>query len=116
MKTLLSRITMLAVCLMLAACAQMGLAPADSFDQKLAYGYSTVAAVRTSAAQALTAGTITKADAVKALDTTDTARAALDAAGAASGAGDTSTAVGKLALASALLTQIQHYLVSKGIK
>lgn len=117
MKTIRSTIlTLLAMCMLLTACAQVGLAPAQSFDQKLAYGYSTVTAVRTSAAQALNAGTIDVLDAKKALAITDEARAGLDAAGAANGHGDTSTAVGKLALATALLTQLQQYLISRGVK
>lgn len=117
MKTIRNTIlTLLAMCMLLTACAQFGLAPPQSFDQKLAYGYSTVATVRTSAAQALTAGVITVADAERALVVTDEARAGLDAAGAASGAGDTTTAAGKLALATGLLAQLQQYLQSKGVK
>lgn len=117
MKSLRNTIfSILALCLMLAACTQVGLAPADGFEQKLAYGYSTVAAVRTSAAQALTAGTIDIVDAKKTLAVTDEARAGLDAAGAANGHGDTSTAIGKLATATALLTQLQQYLIAKGAK
>lgn len=115
MKSLRTTFLALALCL-LTACAQMGLTQASSFDQQLAYGYSTVAAVRTSAANALTAGTITVPDAQKALATTDTARIALDAAGEANGHGDVSTATGKLAMATALLTQLQQYLKSKGAK
>lgn len=109
-------LTILAMCVLLTACAQVGLAPAESFDQKLAYGYSTVAAVRTSAADALKAGTITVSDARQALVITDTARSALDAAGTANVAGDMSTAIGKLTAATALLTQLQQYLQSKGVK
>lgn len=106
----------LALCMLLTACAQLGLTPAETFDQKLAYGYSTVAAVRTSSADALNAGKITVPDAQRALVVTDTARAALDAAGDANRAGDASTAIGKLTLATALLTQFQQYLQSKGVK
>ncbi len=117
MKTLRSNFfAMLVMCMLLTACAQVGLAPAESFDQKLAYGYSTVAAVRTSAADALKSGTITVSDAKQALVITDTARTALDAASEANGHGDTTTAIGKLAMATAMLTQLQQYLQSKGVK
>lgn len=108
--------SMLAVCMLITACTQVGLAPADSFDQKLAYGYGAVAAVRTSAAQAVTAGTISTADARSVLAVTDTARATLDAAGTANVAGDTSTALGKLAAASALIAQLQQFLTARGVK
>lgn len=104
---------MFATLLLVAACAQVGLEPARNFDQQLAYGYGAVSAVRTSAAQAVTQGAITKADATTVLAATDTARAALDAAGTASMAGDASTAIGKLAAATAIITQLQQYLTTR---
>ncbi len=114
MKTIRSKFfAFLAMFALLTACAQLGLAPAETFDQKLAYGYSTLAAVRISSADALKSGTINISDAKQALVITDTARASLDAASAANGTGDMSTAVGKLAAATALLTQLQQYLISK---
>lgn len=117
MKSIRSKFfAILAMCMMLTACAQVGLAPAETFDQKLAYGYSTLAAVRISSADALKTGAITVSDAKQALVITDTARASLDAASAANGAGDVSTAIGKLQAATALLTQLQQYLQSKGVK
>lgn len=117
MKTIRNTIMqLLALCLILTACTQLGLAPAQSLDQKIAYGYSVNAAVRTSAAQALNAGTIDITEAKQALAVTDTARAALDAATAANGHGDTTTAMGKLEMATSLLTQLQQYLQTKGVK
>jgi len=106
----------LAMLMLLTACAQVGLAPAETFDQKLAYGYSTVTAVRTSAAQALNAGSIDITDAKQALSVTDGARSALDAAGTAFRSGDTATATGKLEAATALLTQLQAYLNARSKK
>jgi outer membrane protein TolC len=117
MKTIRSSFyAMLAMLMMLTACAQVGLSPAETFDQKLAYGYSTVTAVRTSAAQALNAGTIDITEAKQALSVTDSARSALDAAGASFSAGDTTTAMGKLEAATTLLTQLQAYLNLRGKK
>jgi hypothetical protein len=107
---------LLAMCMLLTACTQAGLAPAQSLEEKIAYGYSVNAAVRTSAAQALKAGSINISDAKQALVITDTARDALDAASTANGQGDTTTAMGKLAMATALLTQLQQYLQTKGVK
>jgi hypothetical protein len=106
----------LSMFVLLTACTQMGLAPAQGLDEKIAYGYSVDAAVRTSAAQALNAGTINVADAKQVLVATDSARVVLDGASAASRYGDVPTAMQKLATATALLTQIQQYLQSKGVK
>lgn len=104
------------VILLLAACAQLGLEAPQTFEERLAYAYSQNAAIRTSAAQALKAGTITKSDAQQVLTTTDTARAALDESRKFQVAGDTSTALGKLTMASSLLTTVQTFLTSKGVK
>lgn len=101
---------------LLVACAQVGLAPAQSFDERLAYGYSTVTSVRTSAAAALNTGAISVTDAEHALTVTDQARAGLDAAKVSNGVGDTSTATGKLAAATSVLVEVQQYLAAKGVK
>ena len=120
MKTLYSRLFLVAVLLgLLAGCAGLGLAPAQSTEQKLAYSYGTVSALRTSAAQALTAGTISVGDAKKVLVDTDAAKAALDAgkAALASGTADsTSVVANNLAIATGILTQVQAFLTSKGVK
>ena len=97
---------------LLAACTQLGLQAPQTFSQKLAYGYSTLASVRTTAAHALDAKQITVADAKQVLDLSDQARALLDAAGMAQGTGDLSTAASKLALATTILTQLQTYLAA----
>ena len=104
-----------------AACAQVGMAPAQSVAEQIGYGYGTVAAVRTSTAQALTAGTIKVSDATQVQTIADQARALLDGAKAAlpkpcppTGpcVQDTTTAAGKLALATSMLTQLQTYLTT----
>ena len=97
----------------LAACAELGLAPAQTFDQKLAYAYGTHTAVIQTATQALTDKTITSTDARQVLKLADESRTLLDAARAASGAGDPSTAEGRLTLAAQILTQLQAYLRSR---
>lgn len=101
---------------LLAACTQLGLQQPQTFDERLAYAYSQNAAIRTSAAQALKAGTITKSDAQQVLTTTDTARSALDESRKFQVAGDTSTALGKLTMAASLLTTVQTFLNSRGVK
>ena len=101
------------------ACAQVGLAPAQSISEQIGYGYSTVTATRITAVQALAAGTIKAADAQQVQNLADQARVLLDGARAALPAPcptaapcaqDTSTAAGKLALATGVLTQLQAYL------
>ena len=119
----MKKITTWALCLfsalvlvLSAGCASIGATPAKSFDQQLAYGYATVTAVRTSAADALNVGTIQITDAQHVLIVTDTARAGLDVARTSSAAGDTSTALGKLTEATAILTAAQSFLISHGVK
>lgn len=101
---------------LLSACAQLGLAPAQSFDDKLAYSYAQVASVRQSAAVALTTGTIKKEDAIQVQALADQARAGLDAARTAQASGDTTTAMGRLQLANSVLTQLAVYLQKRGVK
>ena len=96
--------------LLLAGCASLGLAPASTFDQRLAYAVSQNAAVRTAAANALDAGDIQLADAQSVLKLTDEARTLLDAARVAAGAGDLSTAEARVALATTILVKLQAYL------
>lgn len=96
--------------LLLAGCASLGLAPASSFSDRLAYSYGTHSAVLVSATQSLEAGEISSEDASRVLKVADEARTALDAARIANGAGDATTAEGRLQLATALLTNLQAYL------
>ncbi len=103
----------------LAGCSNLGLAPAQSPSQQLAYAYGTISAIRTSAAQALGAGTISVADAKKVLADTDTAKASLDAGKAALASGTANsqaTVANDLATASQVITQVQSFLTSKGVK
>lgn len=96
--------------LLLTACASLGLAPASSFEDKLAYAVSQNAAVRQAAANALTAGDIELSDAQNVLKITDESRSLLDAARVASGLGDLSTAEARLSLATTILVKLQAYL------
>jgi hypothetical protein len=100
----------------LVACAQLGIVAPQSFEQRLAYTYGSVTAVRTSAAQALQAGTISKADAQKVLDLSDQARGLLDSSRMASKGGDMTNAVGQLNLANAVLLELQKYLNARAEK
>ncbi len=105
--------TYVLACLLMAGCAQLGLAPASSFDERLAYAVSQNAAVRQTAAVSLEQGEISLEDAQYVLKLTDESRKLLDAARLASGVGDVSTAEGRLSVAVSVLTNLQAYLRSK---
>lgn len=109
------RTILLVLLFLLAACESLGLATPETFTERLAYAYSQNAAIRTSAAQSLKTATISKSDAQQVLTTTDTVRAALDEAKGFQSTGDTSTALGKLQLATGLLQSVQVFLKSKGV-
>jgi hypothetical protein len=99
--------------LILTACASLGLAPASSFEERLAYAVSQNAAVRGTAAASLERSEISLEDAQRVLKITDEVRTALDAARLAAGVGDVSTAEGRLQLATSILVNLQAYLRSR---
>lgn len=101
-----------AILLLSAGCASLGLAPAESFEQKLAYQYGIHTAVQQAASQALNDRAISSADATQVLKLADDARALLDGARIASQSGEVSTANGRLLLATNILVQLQAYLRS----
>jgi flagellin-specific chaperone FliS len=92
------------------ACAQLGLAPAKSFESRLAYAYATHTAVLEAAASAVKAGTLSKTDGQAFLKISDEARTLLDSALNVYQQHDTAGADNKLALATAILTELQSYL------
>lgn len=108
-------ISLFAVLLILVGCAQLGLQPAEKFEEKLAYAYGVHTAVLDSTKASLTAPkpTVTSAEATQVLKLADESRVILDASRVAFKAGDISTAEGKLLLATTILTQLQTYLRSK---
>jgi hypothetical protein len=96
-----------------AACASVGVPPADTFNKKLAAGYVTVSAVADAATSAVNSGAITKADAAGVLAAVKAVEQGLDTAASIhatdAAAGDT-----KLQTAIQALTALQAYLASKG--
>lgn len=102
-----------AAAVLVASCATLGLATPKGFDQQLAEAYGVHTAVVNATATALTAGAITSADAGQVQVLAVQSRLLLDSAKALEGT-DPSTAAGKLALATSVLTQIQTYLNSRG--
>ena len=107
------KLAIIPLLLILTACASLGLAPASSFEERLAYAVSQNAAVRNTAAVSLERNEIALEDAQRVLKITDEVRTALDAARLAAGAGDVSTAEGRLQLATSILIELQNYLRSR---
>lgn len=96
-------------------CAALGVAPAQSFDEQLAYAYGVHTAIEESAAAAKTTGALTTAEAQATLKLADQSRALLDSAHVLE-AVNTASAGSELALATGVLTQLQQYLAARGVK
>jgi hypothetical protein len=107
------KLAIVPILLLLTACASLGLAPTSSFEERLAYAVSQNAAVRKAAAVSVERKEISVEDARRVLKITDEVRTALDAARLAAGAGDVSTAEGRLQLATSILVNLQAYLRSR---
>lgn len=110
----LQRYTMFYLVAMLTACAQLGAPAPENLQQSIAYGYSSVASVRTTAAGLLTSKTISVNEAKMAQSMADQARAALDLAAEASKDARPVDATSALQLATQVLTQLQAYLKKIG--
>jgi len=100
---------------LLNGCASLGVTPAQTFDQKVAYAIGVHTAVLQASTNAVTAGSMSSSDAQSVLSQADNAKAILDAAIAANSAGDLTGATNKLAIASAALAALQSYLNSHGV-
>jgi len=100
--------------LLLVGCAALGLAPAQTLNQKIAYAYGTHTAVLQATTTSLSAGKISSADATQVLKLADDSKVLLDAATALSVSGDTTGANNKLTLAVSALTALQAYLSAHG--
>lgn len=104
----LTLVTLLAV----AACATF--VQPKSFTEKLAAGYIAHTAVLKATTNALAAGDIKSTDAEQVQRIAVEARRVLDGAKLAHDAGDVKTAEGRLAMASAILIELQTFLREKG--
>lgn len=101
--------------LVVAGCAQLGLAPAQTLDQKLAYAYGVETGLLNTIATATTAGTLSSTTASKANTLVLTAKSVLDGARAVETSNPTGAAT-DLALATSALTAVQTYLTANGVK
>lgn len=101
------------IVVLMLGCAQLGLQPAQTFDQKLAYAYGIHTAVLDTASGELSTRQLTAKDGDNILRLADQARTLLDSAKVLS-VTDVASATGKLTLATSILTELQTYLRSKG--
>jgi hypothetical protein len=106
---------LLAVILLLAACASLGLTTPQTLDQKLAYGYAGVTTALNTIATATTAGQLTSTQATDANALALQVKTILDNARALETTNATS-AQNDLTLALSSLTAVQQYLIAAGVK
>lgn len=97
-------------------CTTIGAPQPKTFRESLAVAKVQNTALREAATLSLSAGQLTADDAEYVLELTDRSRVLLDTAQAAYAGGDLVTAEGRLQLVLGVLTQIQTYLNSKGVK
>lgn len=95
--------------LLVVGCAGLGLEPANTFTDKLAYAYGTHTAVLRTADAEAKAGYLNKEDGLQVLASADQARAILDSASLIK---DPVQANAKLVLGLSILQQLQTYLRS----
>lgn len=98
--------------LALTACQTLGIGPADTFNKRLAAGYTTVTSIRDLTGTLLSNGTITVKDAVSIQTQADALRVGLDAARTLH-ATDPNAANSALTVAINGLTSLQSFLQSK---
>lgn len=101
------------LCALLTGCASLGLTPAKTLSERLAYSYGAQIAVQEAATRGLNAGTLSSADGEYVLKVSDETRVLLDAARIASGNGDVTTAEGRLALAISILDELEAWLTAR---
>lgn len=106
-----------ALLLCLSACASLGLEPAQGLTERIGYAYAATDALVQSTTTALDARTITSEEALYVRQTAVRTRDLLQSAEAVHAAGDTGTAEARLALAQAVLRELQSYVTrQKGTK
>jgi hypothetical protein len=109
-------LSLLAVCFtisFLPGCEQLGLNKASSIEEKIAYGYSSIASIRSTTADLLTAKRIQVEDAKMVQAMADNARTSLDIAKGAVQNGRPKDAQAALNLATKVLVELQVFLTEK---
>lgn len=108
-------ILLTAAAMCLAACAQLGIPAADTFNKKLAAGYTAIAAVADATNNAVVSGALSKDDAKSVLSSARAAVQSLDLV-ATLNKTDPAGASTRLDLTIAAIGALQTYLISKGAK
>jgi hypothetical protein len=106
---------LLPLLLLCSGCTALGLAPAQTLDQKIEYAYAGVDGALQSIATATTSGVLSSTKAAQANTMTMAVKTSLDAARAAESTNATGAA-NDLALATAGLTALQTFLTQSGVK
>ncbi len=109
-----ARLLVLVLLQVLTGCAALGLAPAQSIDERLAYAYGAHTAVLQATAAARDAGKLSPADVHHVTESADQVRTLLDAARRVQTA-NPQGAADRLKLAVSLLTELQTWLRGKGV-
>lgn len=112
MKQLLQNSILILMLAILVACAQLGLATPETFNEKLAAGYVTVTEMVTTTTALLKAGKIKSDDAANIQVQVNTAKAGLDIAKQVA-ANDPKAADAKLVAVRTVLTALSTYLATK---
>lgn len=99
----------------LMGCAALGTPPVDTFNKRLAAGYTTVTAVRSATLTAAQAGKVSVSDAKNLQSQADTAREGLVVAENLAGT-DMTSANARLTVALTVLQGIQTYLNTRSTK
>lgn len=114
MRTVISAFMALFTLCLLISCAEVGVTAPQTFNQRLAAGYTSVTTVRQATITLLQAKKITPKDAQTVQDQTDSARVGLDLAAAMS-VTDLKAAENRLTVSLELLRGLQTYLNSRSI-
>lgn len=110
-----SYLKVLWIALFIGGCSSLGLAPAQTLDQKIEYGYAGVTAVLQAIPPAIQSGVLSSATATKANNLALQVKTLLDAARTVETTSP-SSALNDLNLATAALTAVQQYLIANGVK
>jgi hypothetical protein len=97
----------------LPACAQLGIPTANTFNQRLAIGYTTVSTVRDTATVLLNSKKISVKDAENVQEQANNARSGLDLARTMFRDGQATSAESKLTTINTALRALQTYLAGK---
>lgn len=103
----------LPVVAVLPGCASLGLSPAQSFEDRIAYSQAQTTGLRDASTRALDAKLISSEDMEFCITLADRSSDMLRLTRIAYGQGDLATAEGRLMLVSGILTELENYLTTR---